>query len=160
MKNIFKQKIAQWREYQDARTVAKKQYAEFIRYYEDWEYAKEVISVTESKANINEVLQRPDDNLFGTKEYPCIVNYTCLNPYNNTSFIRPDDFKESFPCKNYEQNSVCLKEKCLWHPDNLSAFKAWEQYQNVADEFRKAKEQYDNACRAFWGEKLFRVFSK
>ena len=82
MKNIFKQKIAQWREYQDARTVAKKQYAEFIRYYEDWEYAKEVISVTESKANINEVLQRPDDNLFGTTEYPCIVNYTCLNPYN------------------------------------------------------------------------------
>ncbi len=157
---MLKQKIAQWHEYKDSKKDVKKQYAKFIECYKDWEHKEEIISVTQQKTNVSEVLQRPDDNLFGTQEYPCIVNHTCHRPFSNTSFIRPDALTESFPCKNYEKHSACLNKDCFWYPDNLVASVSWEQYQDAVSAFRKAKERYDNARRAFWGERFAHIFNK
>ena len=155
---MLKQKIADWREYKDAKDSVRLQYANFIEVYRDWEFVMgELVSVTKKKDDIRSAMQEPDGKLFGTMKYPCIVNHIYTKPFSDVHFAYPEELKETFYCKNYEKHSVCSNRDCLFYPDNLVAFLAWGRCQQAAEKVVRANERYKKARLAFLGEKLSNI---
>ena len=148
-------KITEYREYRKALKDVKKCDDMFITSFKEFIFAHLEISLTRDTKK-EDAKTRPDDSLFGTEKYPCIINNNWESLVDYGEEIDFDCGKETHCCKRYTPDTVCSKQHCPWHKKNevvVNARKKWEMSKQASEQAtKKLKETY----RAFFGERLYK----
>ncbi|MBO7508806.1 MAG: hypothetical protein J6T57_00830 [Alphaproteobacteria bacterium] len=157
---MIKQKIAQFRELWSTRKDKQEKEAQSLAQFKEWLSARGEIIKTKDR-HVSSAWRRPNDDLFGTLNYPCIVNHSWDMSFSFGDTIVWESDIEHHCCKSYVEQSECQNQDCFWYAKNKAVADAWEKWQSAANESENATKKYMDAYRAFFGERRYkRVYGK
>ncbi len=148
---MFKQKLVQFNEWVRLKRELKETEAQIYITFREGIAAEAKISIFKPRDFIS-AWRRPHDYLFGTKEYPCIVNHQWEKTFCGGGIYCAEI--ESHHCKKYIEHSVCPNTDCLWYGDNRAAAEAWQKWQDTKKHYADVKEQYNTVRQQLFGKLL------